>query len=54
MTASVHYLRFGLSPSQVARLADGPVSLVATHPEYGHETLLSDETRGELLADLSG
>jgi hypothetical protein len=54
MTASVHYLRFALSAGQVARLADGPVALVVAHPEYGHQTVLSDETRGELLADLSG
>jgi hypothetical protein len=53
VTASVHYIRFSLTPDQVARFAAGPVVLAAAHPEYRHETTLSDETRAELLADLS-
>jgi hypothetical protein len=52
MTASVHYVRFALTPAQVARLADGPVALAVTHREYDHRTVLSAETRAELLADL--
>jgi hypothetical protein len=52
VTASVHYIRFALTPEQVARFAEGPVVLAAAHPEYRHETILSDATRGELLADL--
>ena len=52
VTASVHYIRFALTPDQVARFAAGPVVLAAAHPDYRYETTLSDETRGELLADL--
>jgi hypothetical protein len=53
MTASVHYVRFALTPDQVARLAPGPVVLAVTHPAYRHETVLSDETRQELFSDLN-
>ena len=52
VTASVHYIRFALTPDQVARFGAGPVVLAAAHPEYRYETALSDETRTELLADL--
>jgi Protein of unknown function (DUF3501) len=52
MTASVHYLRFPLTPDQVGLFAGGPVVLAVAHPEYRHETVLSDETRKELLSDL--
>lgn len=52
VTASVHYIRFALTPDQVGRFAESPVALAAAHPEYRHETILSDETRAELLADL--
>ncbi len=52
MTASVHYIRFGLTPAQAARLVPGPVVLAVTHPQYSHQTTLTDETRAELSADL--
>jgi len=54
MTASVHYVRFGLTEEQVARIAAGPVSLAITHPDYRHETVLGTETRRELADDLLG
>lgn len=54
ITASVHYVHFELSPSQVETFATGPVRLVVDHHEYHHETVLSDETVAELLADLKG
>ncbi|HEY7947800.1 MAG TPA: DUF3501 family protein [Acidimicrobiales bacterium] len=54
MTASVHYVRFRLSPDQVARVAGGPVTLAVTHPEYRYETVLGEETRRELAGDLMG
>jgi hypothetical protein len=52
ITASVHYIRFSLDPSQVERFAAGPVSLAVDHPEYREESPLSDEVRAELLTDL--
>jgi hypothetical protein len=54
ITASVHYVRFGLRPEQVAEFEAGPVVLALTHPEYRHEVELSDATRAELLRDLHG
>jgi hypothetical protein len=54
ITASVHYIRFTLSPQQVERFAAGPVRVAVDHPAYRHETVLSDETRQELLGDLRG
>jgi hypothetical protein len=52
MTASVHYLRFPITPGQRERFAGGPVVLALVHPDYRHETTLSEQTRGELLTDL--
>ncbi len=52
MTASVHYVRFGLTPGQVERFAEGPVVLAVVHRHYRHQTTLSEETRRELAADL--
>ena len=52
VTASVHYVHFQLTPDQIARVEAGPVSLVIDHENYDHETLLGEETVGELLADL--
>ncbi|HXQ44427.1 MAG TPA: DUF3501 family protein [Acidimicrobiales bacterium] len=54
MTASVHYVRFGVTPEQATRFAEGPVVVAVVHPDYRHETVLSDETRAELLTDLQG
>jgi hypothetical protein len=52
ITASVHYIRFALTPHQIERFAAGPVTVAVDHPAYGHETILGDETREELLYDL--
>lgn len=52
VTASVHYVRFALSAPQVERFAAGPVALGIDHPAYRHETVLGDDVRRELLADL--
>jgi hypothetical protein len=53
VTASVHYLRFELTPEQVAAF-DKPVVLRVDHPEYEFSTTLSDETVTELAADVAG
>jgi hypothetical protein len=52
VTASVHYLRFGLDPGHVERFATTAVALAVRHPAYEHETVLTEETRAELLGDL--
>jgi hypothetical protein len=53
ITASVHYIRFRLTPAQVEQLASGPVRLAVNHPAYQEETELDPETQAELLADLA-
>jgi hypothetical protein len=52
MTASVHYVRFPVTPRQLEAFTAGPVTLAVVHPDYRHETVLSEETRRELLTDL--
>jgi hypothetical protein len=54
VTASVHYIRFELTPDQVERFASGPVWLAVTHPAYVEAVELSESTRGELVRDLRG
>jgi hypothetical protein len=51
-TASVHYIRFELTPAEVERFAAGPVELVVDHDQYPHRTSLGADTVAELLADL--
>ena len=52
VTAAVHYLRFELTPAQVAEFAIGPVLLAIDHPAYLEQVELSDTTHAELLTDL--
>jgi hypothetical protein len=52
VTASVHYVRFSLSPDQVEAFARGPVTLALAHANYGEATLLEEATRESLLEDL--
>jgi hypothetical protein len=52
VTASVHYVRWDLSPEQVEAFAAGPATLVSCHPEYRVETPLGEATHAELVADL--
>jgi hypothetical protein len=54
ITASVHYVGFELTAQQTARFADRPVRVRLSHPEYSYETVLTEETRRELLSDLQG
>jgi len=53
-TSSVHFLRFRLSPSQVAKFRDpaAAVMLGFTHTNYGHIAMLQPATRDELAKDL--
>jgi hypothetical protein len=52
VTASVHYVRFELSPTEVERFAAEPVTLRIDHPHYVEATPLSDATKASLLEDL--
>jgi hypothetical protein len=52
ITASVHYVRWELTPGQVERFVAGPVAMVVDHPAYPTETVLGDETLAELRHDL--
>jgi hypothetical protein len=52
ITASVHYIRWELTPEEIERFAAGPVTLVSDHPEYSVEAPLREDTTAELVADL--
>ena len=54
ITASVHYVRFALTPDQARRFREGPASLALVHEHYRHEAALGDQTRASLAADLAG
>ena len=54
VTAAVHFIRFELTPEQVAAWGSGPVVLRIDHPEYDHATTLGPETVEELGRDLRG
>lgn len=54
ITASVHYIHFSLTPSQVEAVRSTPSSLVVDHPAYAHETPLTPDNVAELVADLTG
>ena len=53
-TASVHYIHFELTPDQIKGFREGPVLLMADHPNYLHDAQLHPENVDELLADLVG
>jgi hypothetical protein len=50
----VHFVGFSLPPTAVAPFGTGPVSVVIDHPNYRERTVLSPETRADLLVDVSG
>ncbi|MBN9543912.1 MAG: DUF3501 family protein [Alphaproteobacteria bacterium] len=50
-TSSVHWLRFKLTPGQIARFKTERVILGIGHKNYGHMAVLSDETRAALAQD---
>lgn len=52
VTAAVHYVRFELSPEQVASFQSGAVQIEIDHPEYLESIDLTESTRTELLTDL--
>jgi hypothetical protein len=55
ITSTVHFIRFELTPEQVAALVAGErVVVAATHPACREETVLAPETVAELAADAAG
>ena len=54
ITASVHYIRFELSPDDVVAFDAEPVVLAVDHPAYREATPLSEETKASLSRDLHG
>lgn len=53
-TSSVHFLHFPMSPDVAAAFAADGVSVLVgcDHPNYGHLSVLSEESRAELAEDL--
>ena len=54
-TSSVHWLRFKLTPEQIARFKNGSerVVLGLSHPHYGHMAVLPAEVRAALAKDFA-
>lgn len=54
-TSSVHFVRFTLTPSQIAawRSGEGQVILGVSHANYGHMALIGPESRAELATDFA-
>ena len=54
-TSSVHWLRFKLSPAQIARFRGGSEKVVLglAHPHYGHMAVLTAEARAALAKDFA-
>ena len=52
-TSSVHWLRFKLTPNQIARFKNERVVLGVSHRNYGHMAVLTAETRAALAKDFA-
>jgi hypothetical protein len=52
-TSSVHWLRFKLTPDQIARFKNERVVLGVSHRNYGHMAVLTTETRAALAKDFA-
>lgn len=52
-TSSVHWLRFKLTPGQMARFKNDRVVLGVSHRNYGHMAVLTAETRAALAKDFA-
>jgi hypothetical protein len=52
-TSSVHWLRFRLTPDQIARFTKQRVVLGVGHRNYGHMAVLGDETKAALAKDFA-
>src|SRR3954469_21727819 len=50
-TSSVHWLRFKLTPDQIARFRSERVVIGVAHKNYGHMAVLSEDTNAALAKD---
>jgi hypothetical protein len=50
-TSSVHWLRFKLTPEQIARFKSERVVIGVAHGNYGHMAVLTDATKAALAKD---
>ena len=50
-TSSVHWLRFKLTPAQIARFKNERVIIGVAHRNYGHMAVLGEATRAALAKD---
>jgi hypothetical protein len=54
LTATVHYIRFRLTPAQVEQFPLEAVEVAVNHPSYTEGTFLSDDAKRSLTRDLRG
>jgi hypothetical protein len=54
LTATVHYVRFRLTPAQVEQFLLDPVELAVNLPAYTQGAFVSDDTKRSLARDLRG
>jgi hypothetical protein len=54
-TSSVHFLRFGFTPAEIAAFRDPtqPVIVGCDHPRYAHMAAIGTESRAELAKDFA-
>jgi len=52
-TSSVHWLRFVLTPAQIAKFKTGQAVLGFAHPNYGHMAVIPQAVRDELAKDFA-
>jgi hypothetical protein len=52
-TSSVHWVRFALTPAQIAKFksGEGRAAIAISHPAYGHIAILPPNVREELAKD---
>jgi len=51
VTASVHYVKFVMTPDEAEAFRAGPAALASVHPAYDYVTELADDTRRSLVGD---
>ncbi len=54
-TSSVHWLRFKLTPAQIAAFRSGaePIVIGMSHPNYGHMAMMAPDVREALAKDFA-
>ncbi len=47
----MHYVKIALGEELIEAFAEGPAVLAVDHPQYAHESELTEATRRSLVAD---